>query len=104
MNSIGPHFYALAPSDQAYRIMNFCEAIWVSNPDVSLRQFAVIVRAALRSMAADARFPGAVRVKPDRIIVESSFYEVSSAPEGTFVVRATDMGVINAILEETNTP
>ena len=98
MNSIGPYFYALTSHDQAYRIVNFCEAIWTSNPDLTLRQFAQTIRAALRSMAPDGRFPGVVRVKPDRVIVESSFYEVSSAPEGTYVARATDAGTINAIL------
>lgn len=101
MNSIGPYFYALTSHDQAYRIMNFCEAIWAHNPDLTLRQFAQVVRSALRSMAPDGRFPGVVRVKPDRVIVESVLYEVSSAPEGTFVARATDAGAINAILGDT---
>lgn len=99
MNSIGPRFYALAPHDQAYRIAQFCEEIWAHNPDISLRAFAGAVRLALRSMSPTGRFWGSVRVRRDRVIVDASYYEVSSAPEATYVARVTDPGAIRTILE-----
>lgn len=84
MDSIGPHFLALAPVAQAHRILRFAEALWAGNETLSLKSFGGAIRLALRSMGA---FPGVVRVRPQFVLIETSLYCISSAPEGTFIVE-----------------
>ena len=84
MDSIGPHFYALAPAEQAYRIVVFADALWSSGETLSLKSFGSAIRLALRSMGA---FPGVVRVRPQFVLIETDQYCISSAPEGTFIVE-----------------
>jgi hypothetical protein len=86
VNSIGPHFYALAPSEQARRIVAFCEALWTGEGDLSLGQSARAIRLALRSMSPAGRFSGVVRARPQFILIEGPGYTVSTAPEATFIV------------------
>ena len=84
MDSIGPYFFALSPAEQAYRIVVFADALWSSNNALSLKSFGSAIRLALRSMG---KFPGIVRVRPQFVLIETPFYCISSAPEGTFIVE-----------------
>ena len=104
MNSIGPHFYALDPASQAWRIIVFCEAIWAHN-DVSTSRFAQIIRSSLRSMAPDNRFPGVVRAHFDRIEIECSGYTIVSSLEASYVAARAFLEVaISSLLEEDKAP
>lgn len=85
LGSIGPHFFTLAPAEQAYRIVVFADALWESNNDLSLKSFGSAIRLALRSMAPGGKFPGVIRVRPTNVLIETGDYCISSAPEGTFI-------------------
>jgi hypothetical protein len=88
MESIGPHFFALPPYEQARRIVLFAESIWARDPQPTLRAFGDAMRRALRSMASNDEFYGVVRVRPQFVLIETSQYCISSAPESTFIVES----------------
>jgi hypothetical protein len=87
-DSIGPHFFALSPAEQAYRIVVFADALWESDNALSLKGFAGAIRLALRSMSPSGKFPGVVRVRPEFVLIETPDYCISSAPESTFIVES----------------
>lgn len=88
MNSIGSHFFALAPAEQAHRIVHFSEALWNADPLPTLKAAGSAIRLALRSMADGRSFPGVVRVRAQFILIETPWYCISTAPEGTFIVES----------------
>lgn len=63
MNSIGPHFFALAFTEQANRIEAFTQAILDGNPRISARSLATALRKALASMTERSTFPVAIDVR-----------------------------------------
>lgn len=57
MNSIGPHFYALAPAIQAIRIEEFASQILTHNQGLPLNFVAHCLQGALKSMGSKKATP-----------------------------------------------
>ena len=85
MNSIGPHFFALDPSNQATRIAEFAEAIRDGNPEMSAYQLAAVLRGALASMSAPGRFPVSVSWDPTLgVEVRGRGYRIEITPDSIY--------------------
>lgn len=82
MQSIGPHFYALAPAIQAVRIEEFASLILSHNPGLPLSFVANRLREALGSMGSKKATPQ-VRVIAGALEIKARGFRITISPNET---------------------
>lgn len=82
MNSIGPHFYALAPAIQALRIEEFASQIFAHNQGLPLNFVAHCLQGALKSMGSKKATPK-VRVIEDALVITGHKFSLTISPKYT---------------------